>query len=275
MATYHGPNGERDPMDEFSFEWNDRDDELSPETEELLKELSVPIGRVPVRQLAEVVHTDLLDEVRNRMEDLRVDGYDRVDKRWIKAAPELQMTPYILDDVHYAVYRARKNRGPYNRFVSVTADEILDAFVKMRESGANGIVFQREQDDQAKKTLIKNHIEENSIYEAMATPDGRFAVRSLYRLLREDSMRPFTNTMARATRRRMDEAPLSFEEVAIHAPRFIGNKLSRHLTQNPTYLSSDQRLTHELISRDLQRARAFAMPVTEYMAKTVPAETEQ
>lgn len=269
----HYEESEEPRNDDFGFEWQNGDDELSPDVQKLLEELSVPIGRVPVRKLGEIVCEDCINEVRVRLEELRVEGYDRVNKKWLDEFPELHMTPNILDDVHYKVYRNKKNLGPYNRYVSVSAEDVFDEFENMKETGTNGILLQREQDTQAKKTLIKNHIEENSVYEAMITAEGRFAVRSLFRLLREESMRAFTNAMIRATRRRMDEAPLSFDEVAAHAPGFIEKKLGLHTNYDPSHLSTDQRLTHELISRDLYRARAFAKPIIEYMTAKTSSDT--
>jgi hypothetical protein len=255
-------NGERD-SDEFGFEW--ADEALSPEAEALLKELSVPIGRIPVRKLAEVVHEDLIAECRQRLTALQVKDSNLIDKHLIKSALELQMTPFILDDVHYEVYNRRKNRGPLNRFVTVSIYDIFQEFQEMHETGVNGVLLQRRQDDRAKKTLIDSaKIEENSVYETMADPEGRYAVRSLFRLLKEDSMVNFRHLMRKATQRRMDNVPLTFQEVAGRAPHFLKNKLAQHIAIDLLQLSDDQVITHGLISRDLYRAEALASPLIEY-----------
>lgn len=261
MAKHGNFSGDYDP-NEFGFEWTD--EELSPEEKKLLDELTVPIDE-PQRRFAESIQADIVAEVQERLEALRVERFDGIEKSQIQNSPELQMTPYILDDVHYVVYKRHK-LGPFNRFVSVSAGEIFDEFRNMCEAGVDGTHLQREQDAQAVKVLINaGKIDDGSIYEVMVTPKGRFAVRSLYRLLAESCMRPFTNILPKAARRRMDERPLMFDEVAARAIHFLQIKLRQHGSIDTIKLSTDQKLMYELVSRDLTRANAFGLPVAEYI----------
>ena len=269
MTNQEGYPGGQNP-NEFGFEWVD-EDELSPEDRQLLDELSVPVGR-PKPRFTQVVHADLAAEVQKRFESLRVESYREVDKSLIKNTPELQMTPHILDDVHYVVYRRRKQE-PFNRYVSVSADDIFAEFSRMRETGVNGVLLQRKQNSQAVKVLINDgKIDEGSIYEVMRTSEGRFAVRSLHRFLAEDCMRPFTNILPKAARRRTDERPLMLDEVANRAIHFLQNKTRQHASIDTTKLSTDQRLTYELVSRDLGRASALVSPVAEYTLRDIESE---
>lgn len=263
----NSPFGQR--PDEFGFEWTD-DHELTPENQKLLDELSIPVERSQPK-VGEVVHGDIATEVQNRLEALRVENYQQVDSSWIKATPELQMTPHILDDVHYEVYRKRK-REPFNRFVSVGAEQIFHEFSEMAKSKVNGILLQRRQNAKAAQTLIEAaKIEEGSIYRIMTAADGRFAVRSLYRLLREDQMKPFTNLLPKAARRRGE--PLILDEVATRAYHFLDIKIRQHGSLDTSLFSNDQRIAYELVSRDLMRTQAFASPVMDYLGRGM--ETSQ
>jgi hypothetical protein len=143
----------------------------------------------------------------------------------------------------------------------------------MAETGVNGILLQREQNNQARQALTSDaKIEEGSLYEAMVTEYGRFAVRSLYRLLREEAMAPFAKLLPRASRRRGRESPLMFDEVGARAFRFLDTKIRQHAEVSMSQLSTDQRMYHELLARDLGRARAFAEPVNDYIAHNLAKE---
>lgn len=272
MSSYEDDNfAEREP-DDFGFNWVE-EEALTPEIQALLEALSVPVRR-SLPRLAEVIHTGLANEVQQRLAVLRVEGYSEVGKSHIKITPELQMTPYILDDVHYEVYRRRK-LGALNRFVSVNFEEIIAEFQAMHENRVNGVLLQRKQNDRAVKFLVNAlKIDEGSIYETMggSSPEGRFVTRSLHRLLAEDSMRPFTKLLPKAATRRIDESPLVFDEVAEHALHFIDMKYRQHESLDTSKLSTDQRIIHQLLSRDLERAKAFAMPVSDYIGKKLKPE---
>lgn len=256
--------------DELGFEWVDKDDELSPEEEELLKELSVPIGRPP-RKMAEMVHSELAEEARERLEELRVEGYTEVDKTWVKAIPELQMNPNILDDVHYVVYQARKNQTLYSRFVSVKAKEIFQELYGMYENRINGALLQSKQTEEASKFLeFDLKMDEVSVNEVMREgTDGAFAIRSLYRLLSEKTLVEFCKIILNTAEEQADVAPMTFEEVANRAVRYINNKHNRIANWDTSDLSTDQQTVHLLVLRDLERAQAFAKPVAEYLGKHI------
>jgi len=262
-------NGGLSP-DEFGFKWVDREDELSPEDEELLKEYSVPIGRPP-RRMAEMVYGELAEEAQERLQELRVDGYAKVDKSWIKEIPELLMNPSILDDVHYVIYQGRKKQPLYSRFVSVSAREIFLELYGMKEDCINGAVLQSKQTSEAFKFLAKDlGMDEISIYEAMRKgAEGSFALRSLHRLLGEKNMEGFCKIILKATEERADEAPITFEEVANRAVRYINNKHSRIANWNTADLSTDQRTVHSLVLRDLERSQAFAKPVADFLGRHI------
>jgi hypothetical protein len=254
------------------FEWVDNE-ELTPEVEGLLAELSVPSRRMrSTREMPEVVQTDLAVEVQDRLQALRVENFELFDRKLVKDIPELQMTPNILDDVHYVVYRGLKQM-PFARFVSVNAQQIYLEFRNMASTGVNGVILQREQNKNAIEILTgAGKIEEGSLYEAMSSSNGRLAVRSLHRLLAEDSMSPFTKILPKAHRRRSSESPLLFDEVGARAFHFLDMKLRQHARLDVSQFSTDQRISYNLVGRDLGRARAFAEPVNNYIAENLPPE---
>lgn len=268
--TSHEQNGGGLGPDEMGFEWVD-DDELSPEAKELLDQLSVPIGRQQ-REVGDEIREELVIEVQNRLESLRVDGYELVDKRWI--TPELVLTPHILDDVHYEIYRARK-RQPYGRFVSVKAVEVFEALHSNYETRNSATLLQMEQDGRAFKFLAtKMAMDETSIYKAVQKgPDGAFAVRSLHRLMKEDNMKEFQKVILRAAQRRADEAPLSFEEVTASAVSWARNLYRRIANVDTSGLSSDQQAQHLLELRDAERAVAFGHPALEFIDQQIDIES--
>jgi hypothetical protein len=264
-------DGNRHNPDEFGFEW--ADEELTPEVQELLQELSIPVSR-PSRKMAEMVHNGLAQETQERLAELRVEGYNEVDGSWIRAIPEVQMTPNILDDVHYVIYEARKKQPLYSRFVSVSAREIFRELHDMKENKLNGAILQNNQTSEAFEFLATYlKMDEIGIYEAMRKgPEGSFAVRSLHRLLSEKSMSDFWKVMRETAERRIDEAPLTFDEVAIRAVRFINNKHSRISRWNTSDFSTDQETVHVLVLRDLARTEAFAKPLADFLGRHIEPE---
>ena len=262
MNRPESPNGQN--PDEFGFEWVE-DDELSPEAQKLLEEFSVPVGKVQ-KQLGEAIYQELATDVKDRLATLRVDGYDLVDKRWITKTPELAMNPQLLDDVHYEIYRAKKKQ-PYNRFVSIKAEEVFEELIRLKEARSSGVLMQRKQNEEASSYLsFEMKMDEVSVYEAISKgAEGAFAVRSLHRLMLEPCMEEFRKVIHKAADRRADEAPLNFEVVSDRAVKWV-TRVQRFVSESdPSGLSSDQQMLRLLELRDVDRSLAFTKPVINYI----------
>lgn len=250
-----------DDPEEPNFSWEDN--ELTDENLEELKKLEVPVGRTP--QVGESVRNDLSIELRRRMEELRVEGGHTINKWQLRRLPELLLTPYVLDDVHYAIYERRREKSS-SPYVSVSFKNILDEFKSMADNRINAALLQRRQTEDAHTRLVDLGLNDDSLYKMIGnSPHERFLVRCLSRLLREPAMAGFTDKLLNEAMNRGAADPMRFEEVASRASKRLEHKYVGHMALDTQNYSNDEKLWFLLVERELARARAFAAPAAGYL----------
>jgi hypothetical protein len=272
-----------------------RDNRHSPKPSELAED-----AREIAARDATVITERLVDlEVRGVRTAV---GVDQFTYRHIQRYPELDMVPHLIDDVHYEVYRKRKEKSP-SPYLTISLDDVLSELVTMQETSVDPVNYQRRQLNEAVEFLQRLSIEEGSIYEAMAKPDGRFMVRSLHRFLSERSMRSFLENFKKVQKERMDERPVDLISVAARAVKWfeiryrenqaLGGSIdvegtpkwqAEFATEKETILEDtvsdmisqtqkkqldekdpDQMHWYEMRMRELNRTKALARPISEYV----------
>lgn len=245
--------------DEFGFSWREEED-LPREVEDLVEKLSVPVSQTMPRHIGEIVHSGLAVDFQKRLDALGVEDPRSATKWKIRRLPELFMTAYALDDVHYAVYEHRRAKTP-SPFISITFKEIID------EAVVNVVLLQRHQTLQAYFHLVEVGLNPDKLYK-MATgngPEEKFLVRSLSRLLKEDCMSAFAQKLPPQALLRSDEKPFEFAEIAARAAKKIGYLHHEHMALDIRAYSTDERMWHFLTARNLERARAIAEPLMNFI----------
>src|SRR3990167_6946940 len=117
-------SGSGESSDEFGFgDWDE--DQLSDDDKELIEELSIPVRKTTPRHIGEVVHSGLAVDFQRRLDALRVEDPRSATKWKIRRHPELLMSAYALDDLHYAVYERQREKSA-SPFISITFREIMD-----------------------------------------------------------------------------------------------------------------------------------------------------
>lgn len=247
--------GSGETPDEFGFgDWNE--DQLPSDIEELVEELSVPV-RKTARHIGEVVHSGLEVDFQRRLDALRVEDPRSATKWKIRRHPELLMSAYALDDLHYAVYERRRAKSP-SSFISITFKEIM-----AYETKTNIAQLQRNQTLESYLHLVDLGLNADNLYKMTTSesPEEKFLVRSLARVLKEDFMAPFTDKLLKEAIERASVRPLEFEEVATRAARKVDQQYRAHMALDTRSYSTDERMWHLLITRKLERAKAFAEPL--------------
>ncbi|HLG90794.1 MAG TPA: hypothetical protein VI336_01370 [Candidatus Saccharimonadales bacterium] len=258
MAKQESPSGEETGID---FTWEE-DDPLTPE--QRLEKLAVPIGKTA--HLGEEIQRDLSKEFKQRLDELKVED-SRTMNRWqLRRNPELLMTGYLLDDVHYAVYEKRRQKTG-SPFVSVNFNDILSELKIMADTHVDGALLQRQQTQEAHTHLVDLGLSDESLYRMIGqSSNERFLVRSLSRLLREPSMDTFARKLSKEAMERGNDRPLTFEEVASRAIRKVEHIYKEHTLIDRFGFSTDENMWHLLVAKDLERARGFAAPIAGYVA---------
>jgi hypothetical protein len=277
--------GDESARGEFDRLANPESAPFDPDTERAIDEQLIPVGKVP-SSLAREVYGDIRLETEQRLRALGVDGVRRLSESQIRAMPELAMSPYILDDVHYDVYEGLRDRlvlnfldnkrfandsairmvpDPLGFYVTVEAQNIWDQFRKMKRDHITAQDVQFRQDTVANEYLVRQlKLDYNSISEVKVSSGGRFAVRSLYRLLRERPLLWLSEALPKQAAEHSEDLIL-FSDVATDAVRYMAWLRYELKRVNQSSLSRDQRAHYELIGRGYNRARAFAQSLKPYV----------
>ncbi len=326
MTSYDtaGNGYENGDENEELFGITEFEDELTPENLIALAAISRSLrGRqretgVRAKDLAETARAAAEREatvVTNRLEELQVrgvrttSGVDLFTYRHIERFPDISDLPHLVDDVHYEVYKRRKEHSP-SPYISVSLDEILSELTVMNETHVDAVNYHRQQSKDAINFFEKLKIEEGSIHEAMTSPEGRFMVRSLHRLFHERPMAKFVANFRKERQQKMDERPVDFLIVAARAMKWFERQYTMNKVLGETVTIEDEEKWRAEFSQDeepgkpavlhvpmpgkqpkeldendpdemhwyglrmreMDRARAFALPVAEYLAAMAPAE---
>lgn len=235
-------------------------------------------------------------------------GVDLFTYRDVERNPDLDITPYLIDDVHYELYRRERDSTP-SPYMTVSLEGMLSELTTMRETHVDPANFQRRQREQAFDYLLSMGIEEDSLHEIQTTPEGRYILRSLYRFLNERPLGTFIRNFIKSERSRLDDRPVDVLTFASRATKWFdrrygeNEKLRTPVVEDRKLLRSefpdedeqkhestedvmyqmqrkrldeedpDQTQWHELRMRELNRTRAFARPVAEYLEKRQETET--
>lgn len=257
MLYYHlmtGNPSEIDPFDETGdafdhVKW-DKDTEISETTRRMLRNIARsrefyggdlinpdPRKALTAREVARNSH-EIAEEdaaaISERLVELKVKGartsagLDNFTARDLERLPGFAETPYLIDDVHYNVYRHRKEQSP-SPYLTVSLKEILSELAAMRETHVDLISYQRKNSKEASEYFERMGIEENSIHEVMSTAEGRQMMRSLHRIFQERPLVTFLQNFKKEQKQRMDERPidlrvLAYRVVRWHEVRYRENK---------------------------------------------------
>jgi len=244
-------------------------DELSREDQLLLDNLSVPLPKHSPSPAGEIAV-----DFRRRLEELKVENPAAITRWSVRRLPkELYLIPYAIEDVHYSVYEKRRERSR-SPFVSLTSAEVFDA------TPSDISQLQREQTLSSYLYLADKGLKENRLYrwatseiipgEEAHQPEQKFALRSLARLLKEKTLAQFTTKLSDEAYVRGAEHPLIFEDVARRATDVLKRRINSHEATDSLLHSSDERMWHLLVSRELERAESFARPLGSIVLKNSP-----